>query len=370
MINKKKRLIVFGSSVAFGEGATGNYGWASMITDRIISNEWEVINCSVQGNRVKHLLERVYTDIVSLKPDAVIIAISLGNEGLIHPFKKYRYNRFINGIKELISIFKSNNIVPFVTNVYPNDYYKELEYKYLQDMNIELDHLDIPVINVSGAVDNLSGGWLNGMSYDSGHPNDLGHYLMSTAFSKSIFEDIHRITNINFGKEYFTKQMNTNFHIKAPRDLISFTLCFDMKPIKSGNIINIRNRIFIVAEKNEILIKTHNETKKLCGCEQAHISIMYHTCLNEVSISCNECQLYTFNESSLKTEEIIFIGKNVLFDNIMLYRGRLSEKIRTYIYYKNLYKSSIELFVTSFDMSTSYISNQIKSETLIEIIQK
>ena len=123
----KKKLIIFGSSVAYGEGAKNNQGWADIISNKYLKSEWEVINKSVCGNRVKHLLNRVNKDVLNLYPDAVIIAISLGNEGLTRPFKKCRYNRFIKGIKKLLDLFYNNKIIPIITIIYPNNYYNNVE---------------------------------------------------------------------------------------------------------------------------------------------------------------------------------------------------------------------------------------------------
>ena len=232
-------------------------------------------------------------------------------------------------------------------------------------MNIELDQLGVNIVNVSGTVDDLEGKWLSGMYYDSGHPNDLGHYEMSTAFSYSLFKNIEKTIDIIYKEPKFTKHINKKFHIIASNDFSSYTICFDVLS-KDGIILNIKETISIFSEKNRIVLTNNDEKLTLSISNKAHLLLMYHPQLKELNICVNSVRLYSINKANIKIDEIIFNGKSSLFNNLSLYRGRLSKKIREYIYQNNFFGSSIELFSNSKDIDK--LSNQINSEAFIEAI--
>src|SRR3546814_7128180 len=55
-------------------------------------------------------------------------------------------------------------------------------------MKLKIHQWDVPSINLLGAVDDLSGHWMDGFWSDAAHPNDAGHEEMSYTIVPSLFD--------------------------------------------------------------------------------------------------------------------------------------------------------------------------------------
>ncbi len=370
---EKKNLIVFGSSVACGEGTKDNFDWASLLAEQLKKRNWNTINKSVGGNRLKHLLKRVHEDVISLKPDAVIIAASLGNEGILYPFKQFRYNRFLKGIKKLIELFEANNIRTIITNVYPHERYTLIEYDYVQKMNLALDVLEVPVINVCGSIDNLNGNWLDGLYLDSAHPNDEGHLEMMTAFPVSLFDHLEEWMNpMNYNVDVFKNHVAFPLKFALCDKIRSFTICFDFKSLSNDNFIILDDSTRIGTFDNKILITANGKKEILLDNSYGlhHFTVNHHPYLKEVNIYIDNEIVYTIKEKVLNIDNLVLEGQNTLLDNILFYRGRLSDKIQQMVFSKKVYKSSLEIFSTSddFDVNQHLFRNQASTDSCIKVI--
>ena len=368
-MNQKKKLIIFGSSVAYGEGAENNNGWASILGENLLDN-WEMINQSVCGNRAKHLLKRVHDDVVALQPDAVIIAISLGNEGLVYPFKTYRYNRFIRGIKELIQIFISNHIIPIVTNIYPNDYYKKTEYSYMERMNIELDALGVHVVNVSGTVDDMSGKWIHGLAFDSGHPNNQGHLEMSTAFPSAMFDTLEREDpSYRFPTHPLNISSYVGFRLLPAKDIRSFTMVLDVQPTSNGVFVTIDNQYSLVWSNGILLCNESPLYRPIVALNTYQVVISYHPYTQRGAIYVECSSVLEFTSIDLTTKDLQFNTAHANYYNIRLFRGRLSKRMRSHIYDGQVFHSSMEFYAVNLpDATDTGIENGLHTNTTIQLL--
>lgn len=95
---------------------------------------------------------------------------------------------FQKGIKRLIEMVSEIDAIPMLGGLYPCQFYNATHYKWLKDMQQQLDSFKVTVFDFLSAVDDGKGHWKQGTFFDAGnfnstsssdvslgHPNDLGH---------------------------------------------------------------------------------------------------------------------------------------------------------------------------------------------------
>ena len=184
-----KRIVVFGSSVAYGTGATNNQGWGYKLGEYVTANGWTFNNVSIGGNTTVDLINRFYTDVVPLQPDVVIIGLSLANEGILNSTgKESIFDQYISNIFRLVDMCRQQCFKVVVGGTYPNNSYTSVEYNYIKQADKFLQSSQIPYINFLGSVDDGTGKWRSGMFSDGGHPNDVGHTAMYRSIPLTLFD--------------------------------------------------------------------------------------------------------------------------------------------------------------------------------------
>ena len=184
-----KRIVVFGSSVAYGTGATNNQGWGYKLGEYVTANGWTFNNVSIGGNTTVNLINRFYTDVVPLQPDVVIIGLSLANEGILNSSgKEGVFDQYIGNIFRLVDMCRQQCFKVVVGGTYPNNSYTSVEYNYIKQADKFLQSSQIPYINFLGSVDDGTGKWRSGMFSDGGHPNDVGHTAMYRSIPLTLFD--------------------------------------------------------------------------------------------------------------------------------------------------------------------------------------
>ena len=79
------KIVVIGSSVAFGYKAWLFQGWVWLLAQTLQQKYGhQLINVSESGTNVSSTIARFPSVVTPEQPDVVIIALSLGNEGLAH----------------------------------------------------------------------------------------------------------------------------------------------------------------------------------------------------------------------------------------------------------------------------------------------
>ena len=114
------RIIFFGDSITDcdrdrnDEKSLGN-GYVKILADKLRpiypDTDIELINKGVSGNEVCDLLARVESDVIDLKPDAVVIMIGINN--VIHKFKygkELNFKQFERDLYELLTVLKEAGI--------------------------------------------------------------------------------------------------------------------------------------------------------------------------------------------------------------------------------------------------------------------
>lgn len=189
--NGQKRIVVIGSSVAEGYCSWCLQGWARRLGEAVESMYGHsLINVSKCGANTQVTKDRFVSEVAPWKPDVVIIALSLGNEGLAHCPPADRHatqHRFEQGILDLSRMCSSMGAIPVLGGVYPNDHFVPETYRMLLETAHTMSTWGLPVLNWLSAVDDGQGRWKTGTSFDHAHPNNEGHRLMFESIDLSIF---------------------------------------------------------------------------------------------------------------------------------------------------------------------------------------
>ncbi len=186
------KIVVIGSSVASGYKAWLLQGWAGLLAETLQQKYGhQLINLSEVGANVSRTITRFASVVTPEEPDVVIIALSLGNEGLgcCPPHQRRAVQRrFESGLQQLIKMTRSLGAMPILGGVYPNgDYTPEHEW-LLKDTHNRMLTWGVPILDWLGAVDNGQGRWKEGTSFDPAHPNTWGHRLMYEAIDLRLFD--------------------------------------------------------------------------------------------------------------------------------------------------------------------------------------
>lgn len=187
------KIVFFGSSVPFGQGATGKYGYASryatLLAQRNATGQgalWTTSNISVPGDNTVKVLARWDRDLLPQRGRYVVYALALGNEG-IHGGGQPVFDQFVTNMRVLIQRARARGMVPVVTNSYPRNDYTAQDYAYIRRLNLLLQGWAVPTVNLLGAVDDGTGHWAAGYWDDALHPNDQGHAELLHAWVPSLF---------------------------------------------------------------------------------------------------------------------------------------------------------------------------------------
>lgn len=189
---KSLKIAVIGSSVALGCNSWLLRGWAWHLEQALHEKYGHIlVNVSEVGANVSTTIDRFPLVVAPEQPDIVIIALSLGNEGLAYcsPHQqKAVQRRFERGLQQLVKMTKELGAMPILGGLYPNGDYNPEHNWLLRDTHDRMLNWGVPVLNWLDAVDDGTGHWKPGISSDPAHPNRLGQRLMYEAIDLSLFE--------------------------------------------------------------------------------------------------------------------------------------------------------------------------------------
>lgn len=188
------KIVVLGSSVPFGQGATDKYGYAArygaLLSQRAAAGQgaaWQLTNISIPGDNTVKVLARWQRDLRPQHGRYVVLALSLGNEG-IHERGQPMFDQFKANLQQLVARARAEGMVPVVTNCYTRNDYTPADYAFIKQMNLLLHAWAVPSANLLGTVDDGAGHWAAGYWNDALHPNDLGHAELAHALVPSLFD--------------------------------------------------------------------------------------------------------------------------------------------------------------------------------------
>ncbi len=359
------KVVYFGSSVPFGQGATNKVGYTSLYTNilnqRALTGEknWVTGNISIPGDNTVKVLARYDSDLKSQYARYVVFALSLGNEG-IHENGQPAFDQFKTNLQQLITQARADGYVPVVTNNYTRNDFTAIDYNYIKQMNLLIQGWDIPSVNLLGAVDDLTGRYTDGYWDDSLHPNDAGHEELSHTIVPSLFDALNankpepkKVTGSYVTVTKNTPNRSINFQ---PEDIvhpftstISFKTTFDgdlllLKDANGFGKLEIKNgKLSYLSAKGGNAIGTINVKDN-----QWHkVTLTHYYAKGVTMLYCDSNLQGNVNEKLLLKK--IKIGGASLPENLRLkdwlfYRSAMNADEVRYISRDSMMKSSLELF--------------------------
>lgn len=216
------KVVVIGSSVALGCRAWLLRGWAWQLGQTLQQRYGhQLVNVSEIGTNVSTTIARFSQVVASEQPDIVVIALSLGNEGLASSSPQQRsaiQRRFENGLQQLIKMTREIGAYPILGGLYPNGNYDGAHYRIVQETRQRLLSWGVPVLDWLPALDDGQGRWQTGLFHDAAHPNWIGHRRMYEAIDLTLFElnrsDLSSLSSQHpVAEETSVYQDNWGFHL-------------------------------------------------------------------------------------------------------------------------------------------------------------
>lgn len=378
------KISVMGSSVANGQGATNNHGYAYMygelLDERFRNQEskfpWYTSGIAVNGNNTLNLLAR-YNDLIHDCGTYVIFGLSLGNEGIHNAADQQAvYNQFRDNMQTLIKKAREDGKYPVMMNNYTRGDFDASDYEYVKQMNLLIHEWDLPSINLLGAIDNGSGVWANG--YQNGddiyHPTTDGHREFTYAMVPSLFDAI------DAGKNQPVRVIGTSYSLAdkrvlefTPEETVHpFTISFKVKGTADGIIASFANggnATGTLKIQDGVVVYDSPLTGEIKGTvnvtdNQWHVVSLTHYYAQGRTL------LYTDKVLAGELDEKLTVGKFIVGDNtstvgreyseLFFYRSAMVQEEIDKLCDGRMLKSSLEIYAP-LDGSKSTIENLAQS---------
>ena len=360
------KITYMGSSVPFGQGATGFKGYTYLYSQllnsrkRIGGKDWTTANISIRGNNTVAVLNRYTRDLIPQKSRYVLFALSLGNEG-IHEKGQPSFDSFKKNMIALITKAKADGMITVITNCYTRNDFNAIDYKYTRQMNALINSWNVPSINTLGAVDDLSGKYVDGYWSDAGHPNDLGHVEIFYTIVPSLFDALanNKPSPVRVPGSYisFSKSglPTKTIDFKPENTVHPFTVAVSFKSSAPGVLLRIKDTTGFgtISIVNGKLSYTSAKGGTIIGTThvddgQWHKLILTHYYAKGITILyCDSIVQGNVSEKLITTRLKLGgsdVPKQVLFKNLLFYRSGMNSDEITNIARDSLLKSSLELY--------------------------
>jgi lysophospholipase L1-like esterase len=361
------KIVYFGSSVSFGFGGKDNFGYTSWFTKTLqqriadgTGKAWTTVNKSVGGDNTVRLMARWKRDLVPQKAKYVLIALSLGNEWAVD-FGKSKVDQFKTGLLKLIAIARDNGYTPVIANCYTRNDFIATEYDYVKQTDMWIHSLNVPSINLLGAIDDGFGRWVNGYWFNEGHPNDAGHREMSYAIVPSLFDALANGkpqpkmiegSYLTWGSSNKTKPIS----FKPDNTLHAFTTCITIKIDAKGRVLTLKDstgKSGSVEVNGDGTVTYKSATKQTITGNNKINDGKWHKIILTHYYARGETDLYCDSLLQGKaTEKLVTIaltlgekaGKNLSAKNWLFYRSGMNIIEARALSADVLLKSSLELY--------------------------
>ncbi len=196
------RIVFFGDSITDCDRDRGDLnslgnGYVKILADKLRpiypDTDIELINKGISGDRVQELLARVQTDVIDLKPDAVVIMIGINN--VWHKFthgKELDLAEFEQDLKELITKLKAAGIVVIFLEPFLLPAPDKLRMRKVFNVELKIiDRVGEEMCDEFVAFDEMFNGLVESIPYteyslDGVHPTHRGSRLIANTAIKAI----------------------------------------------------------------------------------------------------------------------------------------------------------------------------------------
>ncbi|PGQ88283.1 GDSL-type esterase/lipase family protein [Priestia megaterium] len=189
-LSYKKRIVLFGSSSTEGTGPTSiDKFYGKILESRMASKGYEFYYRGVGGDNTPGAIARFYKDIAPIDADFVMLAFTIGNEGIYTATDKVAiYNQFKKNMLQLCHMVKQQGAVPIVFTQAPTNSYTAEYYAYAQKLQSEFETMGIHCVDWGGVLDDQTGKPIAGISPDGIHYNDAAHVEIANCIPPTLFE--------------------------------------------------------------------------------------------------------------------------------------------------------------------------------------
>lgn len=413
------KIVFMGSSVCQGYGATGLKGYAykysKILTKRAMEGgeAWNTSNISIGGTNTIQTLNRFDTD---LKPECgkyVVFGLSLGNEGIHGSSTPLAvYNQFKNNITSLVDSARDAGYIPVVVNCYSRQDYTSTDYRYVKDMDIFIHQMDVPSINMLGALDDGTGKFGVGVTSDDYHPNDIGYDYMVSAIVPSLFDALEQGKPQPFyvasdGVELNKLGQKKVLQFTPEGTTKSFTISFDIKKSLTGMLTLVDSGIEVATitfdQAGKVIYKSNsNQLTSTLNIDQdwhkvtlTHYAPRGETLLyidsikqgrilenispttfvlgNSSSLDSSIYKNLTFHRAGMTLEEITLLTKNLLQSSLELYaplNGLNAEDVLVNLAQSTntlSYISKTGIRFSDISVTPENVSNEIKNSVFLSV---
>jgi lysophospholipase L1-like esterase len=382
------KIVYFGSSVPYGVGATKSFGYTAMYTrllkqraDAGIGKPWQTVNKSIGGDNTVKILKRWQRDLVPQKAKYVIYALSLGNDSIHEKGKPY-FDRFKTNMTKLIGMARDSGYVPVLTNCYTREDFTPADHDYVKAMNLWIQTLDVPSINLLGAVDNGWGKWATGYMHDRHHPNDAGHAEMFYTVVPSLFDALanHKPQPVwvNSAGISWNSKNKTLLSFKPENIVHSFTSSVTVKIGGAGHILQIKDstgrNVNVLVNKSGFLEYQTDQGKYITGTIQVNdgkwhkVTLSHYYALGRTYLYCDNT-LQGDTQEKLKPTELYLgddAGKGLAAKSWLFYRSAMNALENEALTKDKLLKSSLELYAPLNGKGDNALSNLAQSTNTVK----
>jgi lysophospholipase L1-like esterase len=383
------KIVYFGSSVPYGFGATKHYGYTYRFNDVLkkraedgAGKRWKTANISKGGDNTVRLTARWAKELMPQKGKYVVYALSLGNEG-IHEAGKPKLDQFKANMTKLIAMARDSGYIPVLTNCYTRNDFTEKDYGYVKDVNLWINSLDVPSINLLGAVDNGSGKWAPGYWNDPAHPNDAGHQEMAYTIVPSLFDalsngkpqpKIVESSGITLNKAHLIDFKPNN--ITHP-----FTTTITVKADGKGRIMQLRDSAahagsIVITDKGTIeytspLYQQITGATKITDGQWHKITLTHYYARNVTQLYCDS--ILQGNVAEQLSIKQLYVGdktsNHILVKNWLFYRAGMNLSEIATLTDDKLLQSSLELYAPLNGQGEGALSNLAQSTNTISWVE-
>lgn len=362
--NRVLKLAIVGSSVALGQGAVGHFGWGNQLKEHLeATGDWVVENRSVPGDNTVKVLARFERDILADKPDVVLLALSMANEGLNGPQPHRIYQQYSSNLLKLAQLCQAHGITPIITNCYPHGGYDELRHLLVRKFNENLAAWPVASIDFLGGLDDGTGRWKAGTYADAGHPSDQGHEQMyravPTTWFTGLLEGQFPIESDFRGMMDVEGQgSQAPLFYQSDRPLELFTLVFDFLPAARRAQVAELGPWKLHREAQGELILRHDDGPVVMACplqagRRAQIALQWNGLEGQLRLLVDGEILHQL-DTALEIDAFALGDPQgqVHLANVRLYRTEVAPAQLRALCLGARYQSSLELFAPLSDSLT------------------
>jgi len=369
----RKVIAVIGSSIAAGWVTSFQHqydmqnGYAYRLGRFLEPQGYIVKNVSVPGDDTKKVLQRLEKDLFPLAPEFVLIGLSLSNEGIMEQQPEAVMEQFFAGITGIVRQCRARGIIPILGSCYAYNDYNLEHYRLTKAMNMKLNSLDLPLIDFLGALEDGSGHFPAGVTYDWGHPDNRGHEEFFYAIVPGKFAALQKgVKEPVFLKEDGFVRVKQNLGTPAlsyvpHHETHSFSFCFKFRTKYNGRIAEVgigngngkmNGNCVLLIDNSQVEYRSPSgisiKAAKPAATGEWHTAALIHRYMNRETLLFIDGE-WVGSEKEQLLPRYFSLGvknspKGVDYKDLLIYRAALNSDEVQFLEKGNLWRGSLEVY--------------------------